>query len=473
MPFDTEIAAYPVTDRAAARAEGRALRRATGRRALAQLTVTDRDPVAHLRDQHTVRLPQLVGLRLQRMLADPFAFYRGTAGLMAMDHAASPHSGILVASCGDAHLSNFGFFASPERRLVFDLNDFDEAAVAPWEWDVKRLLASAVIGGRHAGYDEDAVQRVCLSAFGSYASTLRSLAELSASERYFMHLSTRFARRQLSAGGRRALRTAIDAAEKRTGARAVRRTTERGEDGHLRFIDRPPTMQRIALEDIAPPATTTRSMAGMTTASLFDEYRATVDIDLDLVLAQYEVRDLALRVVGVGSVGTRCFLLLLEGADGDALVLQVKEAGASVLNQYGGIPQTDALSHGVEAGGQGYRVVGLQKVLQAASDPFLGYLRGAGRDYYVRQFHDMKGSIELEGLAFDAFADYVIACAVVLGRAHAQSPTAAQVVGYIGRPDTAGQALVDWSAAYADQALRDFEVCQRGFAGEYDPAPPA
>lgn len=456
MPADLP---HALTDRAESRAQGRAHRATAPRRRLAEPSTADRDPVAHLRAQNAGRVRELVPLRMQRMLADPFAFYRGTAGLMAADLAGAPSSGILVASCGDAHISNFGFYASPERRLVFDLNDFDEAGIAPWEWDVKRLVTSALIGGRHAGYDHADIEAVCLAAVATYTSVLQRMAGLSAVDRYFMHLNIHFAREQMSKAGRRALRKAIAAAERRTGARALKRTTERDDAGRMRFVENPPTMVRVDPEGVV-------SEGGQSIAELFRQYRGSVGVDIDTVLAQYAPADLARRVVGVGSVGTRCFLQLLHGADDDALVLQVKQAGRSVLDEHGAVTQTPRIAEGVAAHGEGFRVVGMQRVLQAVSDPLLGYLRANGRDYYVRQFHDMKGSIELEGLPLDAFDDYVRACAAVLGRAHAQSTTARKVAGYIGRSDAAARAILDWSLGYAELSAADFAAARAAFADD-------
>ena len=466
MPVENPVPVRPVhtMDRAAAREQGRARRRIVGRRDLATLTAADRDPIGLLHEQNADRVPELVPVRMQRMLESPFAFYRGTAALMASDLAGDPNSGVLVASCGDAHVSNFGFYASPERRLVFDLNDFDEAAIAPWEWDVKRLLTSVVIGGKHVGYSDEDIRLACLSAFEEYARTLRQLTKLSAAERFFMHLNAEQSGSRLSKDGRRALRRAVESAQKRTGARALRRTTERGQDGRLRFVERPPTMTRFDISAAATAAGHDGSTPVAQIGELFARYRETVGVDIDVVLSQYSATDLARRVVGVGSVGTRCYLQLLEGPDGDALVLQVKEAGPSVLAQYGGIALPPRTIAGVAEGGEGFRVVGMQRILQAVSDPFLGWFRGNGRDYYVRQFNDMKGSIDLEGLSLPAFSEYAQACAVVLGRAHAQSPTAPQVVGYIGSPDAAGKALLDWSLAYAELSQADFLAAQAAFA---------
>lgn len=441
--------------RAEARELGKSLRRVIARSELAEHRPAVRDAVAHLREQNASRVPELVPVRMQRMLASPFAFYRGTAGLMALDLGRDPHSGILVASCGDAHISNFGFYASPERQLVFDLNDFDEAAVAPWEWDVKRLITSVIVGGRAAGYDEGAVEAIAGRAFAQYVSVLRRMVQLSPSDRYFMHLNVESSRRQLSRDGRKVLGAALAAAERRTSLRAIRRTTERNADGKLQFVENAPTMVRFHLDEATALNGAERAES---VHALFGSYRDTVSIDVDTVLAQYEPTDLARRVVGVGSVGTRCYLQLLQGADEDALLLQVKEAGESVVSQYGRIPQPARITEGVAAHGEGFRVVGLQRVLQAVSDPFLGHLQANGRAFYVRQFHDMKGSVELDGLPLDAFSDYVVACAGLLGRAHAQSPTAGQVIGYIGTATIASRAIVDWSIAYADRSLSDFET---------------
>jgi len=428
-----------------ARAIGRDVREPTPRRELGKLTATTRDPVEHLIEQNADRVQDLVPLRMARMLESPFAFYRGTAGLMALDLSDDPHSGIRVIACGDAHISNFGFYASPERRLVFDLNDFDEAAAAPWEWDLKRLVTSAIIGGRHAGYDEAAIEEVAREAVHSYTFTLDKLTKLSPAHRYFMHSGGPYARERLDKTAQRALDDAVKAAERRTAERAIKRTTERGPDGKLRFIENPPTMMHVERD------------AGEPLDALVDRYRSTVGVDIELVLSQYEPLDIVQRVVGVGSVGTRCYLHLMGGADNDLLLLQVKEATESVLVKYGKVAQPPRIESGVEDLGNGYRVVALQKILQGVSDPYLGYLRANHRDFYLRQFHDMKGSIELEGLDVGAYRAYVAACASLLARAHAQSPTAIEIVGYIGKSDAAAEAITRWSYAYADQSLRDYK----------------
>lgn len=273
MPFDApdlfrERAHF---SRAESRELGKSLRRITSRSDLATRRHEQRDARAHLDEQNAERVPELVPLRMQRMLENPFTFYRGTAGLMAHD----PHSGILVAASGDAHISNFGFFASPERRLVFDLNDFDEAAIAPWEWDVKRLVTSIVVGGMHAQYAESDIRDIALAVVAAYLRNLARMTALSPTERYFMHADINFARRTLSREGKAMLKATVAAAERRTALRAVRRTTERDGDGRLRFVEQPPTMTHFDLTEGAPVNGAERSSS---VAELFEQYRATVPL---------------------------------------------------------------------------------------------------------------------------------------------------------------------------------------------------
>ncbi|CAM3448541.1 DUF2252 domain-containing protein [Occultella aeris] len=438
------IERYPT--RRAAHAAGRQTRKVAPRRTLGTLATSDRDPVAHLREQNADRLPELVPLRMARMLQDPFAFYRGTAGLMALDLADSPSSGLPVIACGDAHLSNFGIYATPERRLTFDLNDFDEAAAAPWEWDLKRLVTSAVIGGRHAGYAAAETERAAREAVAVYAAGLKELAALSPAARYFMHTGKAKARGWLDKTSRTAMKGAVESARKRTAERAVRRTTERGPDGRLRFVETPPTMTH-------PSGAVVEAMT-----DIVERVLSSMSVDIAVVLRQYEPLDLVRRVVGVGSVGTRCYLHLMGGADDDVMLLQVKEAGESVLVRYGRVEQPPDIARGIAAAGNGLRVVALQRVLQGVSDPYLGHVQVAGRDYYLRQFHDMKGSIDLDSLDAAAFRQYVAACASILARAHSQSPTASKIVGYIGNGAALTDAITEWAYAYADQSRQDFDA---------------
>lgn len=427
-------------------AAGRGMRDAAPRSRLARLTTTARTPLAILDAQNRTRVPDLVPLRIERMSQSAFAFYRGTAAIMADDLARDPHSGILVPSCGDAHISNFGFFASPQRTLLFDLNDFDEAAWAPWEWDVKRLVTSIVVGGQATSRNEDTVRDAALSAVRAYARAIATGARRSPLDHYFEHFDANTSIASLDKESRNALRRAIRDAGKRTGKRAVRRLTEVDAKGRRSFVEDPPMLTHVELE------------LEMRIQEFVGRYAATAREDIQVLLSQYPVADVARRVVGVGSVGTRCYLIVFQDGEDNTLLLQAKEAGPSVLEQYGAIRQPQSLTDVVAAGGEGARVVGMQRTLQALSDPFLGHLRGVNSDYYVRQFHDMKGGIEVETLEDPAFVTYAQACAIVLARAHGQSGSAAQVAGYIGNGRVVGEAVLEWSYAYADLSARDYEA---------------
>lgn len=419
-------------------ARGKALRAEVPRSRHAEHVVTDRDPLAILEAQNATRLPELVDLRMQRMTAGPFAFYRGTAAIMAADLADDPSTGISIVSCGDAHITNFGLYASPQRTLLFDLNDFDEASEGPWEWDVKRLVTSVVVAAREAGYGEDVARSTALSAASGYRTSLQQMMSLPVIDRFYRSAAVKHLRKRVSGAAREMIDRAAAQARKRTSDHAVTRMTEVDAEGVRRFVDAPPLLTRLTSDQQAQ------------LLHLFDEYRETVPADISLVLSQYELTDIALRVVGVGSVGTRCFVLVLSGPAGDALILQVKEAEASVLETWGQHPDAAHPHHGS-------RVVDNQRILQAISDPFLGYITGlTGRNFYVRQFRDMKASVELTGLTTAQFETYVTECGAVLGRAHAQSPQAPVIAGYLGSSDVFDRAVVEWAVAYADQSAEDF-----------------
>ncbi|MEU1971356.1 DUF2252 domain-containing protein [Microbacterium sp. NPDC019599] len=425
---------------------GKDARNALSRGALAHLTPKDRDPLGILDAQNATRIPELVPLRIERMSASPFAFYRGTAAIQAADLAADRHSGILVASCGDAHVSNFGFFASPQRTLMFDLNDFDEAAWAPWEWDLKRLVTSIVIAGQATSRDGTVVEESALAAVRTYARSMAANAGRSSLNRFFEHFDAESGLKAMDSESQRTMRAAIKEAEKRTGERAARKLTTLGEDGRLTFVERPPTMTH-----------TTAEIEGRLHENM-QKYQASANVDVRLVLAQYTLSDIALRVVGVGSVGTLCALVLLQDGDANALLLQGKQANRSVLEEYGGIEQPQALVEFIAEHGEGGRVVGLQRILQAVSDPFLGHLRAFAGDFYVRQFNDMKGGVDMDELEDPTFREYAESCAAVLARAHAQSPRAAEVAGYIGNGRMVGEAILEWAYAYADLSRADFDA---------------
>jgi uncharacterized protein (DUF2252 family) len=427
-------------------AQGKDARNRAPRSALAHLTVGARSPLAILDEQNALRMQELIPLRIERMSASPFAFYRGTAAIQAADLARDPHSGILVASCGDAHVSNFGFFASPQRTLMFDLNDFDEAAWAPWEWDVKRLVTSIVIAGQATSRDDNVVQDAALAAVRTYARSMAANTKRSTVRRFFEHFDAESGIAAMDSESQRTMRAAIEEAEKRTGDRAVRKMTTVGEDGRLSFVERPPTTVH-----------TTPEIEGRLHDNM-RKYVATANVDVRLVLSQYTLSDIAMRVVGVGSVGTLCTVIALQDGDANALILQGKQAQRSVLEQYGGIEQPQALLDLVAEHGEGGRVVALQRILQAVSDPFLGHLQAYAGDFYVRQFNDMKGGVDMDQLEDPVFRQYAETCASVLARAHAQSPNAAEVAGYIGNGRIVGEALLEWAYGYAELSRADFDA---------------
>ena len=431
-------------------AEGRAAREHNPREALAELPTNDRDPMGILDAQDAQRVPELVPLRTERMAASAFAFYRGTAALMAADLARSPSSDVTVGSCGDAHVSNFGLYASPQRTLVFDLNDFDEAAWAPWEWDVKRLITSIVIAGQSTGRSDAVVREASLDAVRVYARSIGAGAKRSPLKRYYDRFDAMAAERAVDDDTRAAIDAAIKEAEKRTGARAVKKMTQLDSEGRIVFVETPPTMTHIDAE------------SEERVLRVFDQYVQSANIDIRALLQKYRLSDIALRVVGVGSVGTRCFVIAMQDGDDGALLLQGKEAGRSVLIEHGGAEQPEAVARYIDQYGDGARVVGMQRILQAVSDPFLGYVGrttyGAQRDFYVRQFRDKKGGFDMDALDDTAFLWYADACAATLARAHGQSPASTAVAGYLGHGRVAGEAILEWAYAYADLSRADWQL---------------
>jgi len=425
-------------------ARGRALRKITPRSALGQVVASSRSATDILVAQNADRLPELVPLRFARMLADPFSFYRGSAAVMAADLAASPTSRIEVMCCGDAHLSNFGLYAAPHRSIVFDLNDFDEAATAPAEWDVKRLTTSVIIAGRQEGHSARAIRRSVDQALTAYRDVLHAMLDMNILDRYYLRIEPENYRETVSTGLQRVIDQTTSRARTRTSARVFAQIMEVGADGTPRLRESPPLLQHVDEDIEAPLVQSVR------------EYLTAVPADIALLLSHFRITDIALRVVGVGSVGTRCYLVILAGPNSTPLVLQIKEAKRSVLEEFGGWPQPSSLTAAVQANGQGVRVVDGQRILQAMSDVFLGTTRKDGCDYYVRQFHDMKGSIDTEGMSPTTFRDYVTACAALLARAHSQSANASMLRGYVGTSDTVHHAVAEWSYTYADKSLDDY-----------------
>lgn len=439
--------------RAAHAAEGKVERGRVPRSALAHLVRTGRDPMAVLDAQDVDRVPELVPLRTARMGASAFAFYRGSAAIMADDLSRCPSTNILVASCGDAHLSNFGLYASPQRTLVFDLNDFDESAWAPFEWDVKRLATSVVIAGRATSRDDSVIEDAARQAVRTYQRALCAAAKRSPLERYFDHFDALGAHLSTDPETAAVVDRAVRSASKRTGSRAARKLTEIDSHGRVRLVDDPPVMTHL------PSGAEARAWR------VFEEYQLSVNVDIRLLLQKYAMADVTARVVGVGSVGTRCLLIALQDGDGGVLLLQGKEAGESVLVEYGRVAQPPAVAGFIEEFGNGGRVVALQRVLQAVSDPFLGHIRrsseGALRDFYVRQFHDMKGGFDPEAMEDKPFRWYAVACAATLARAHGQSPAGATAAGYSGDGGKFAEAVVEWAYDYADLSYEDWQTFRR------------
>jgi len=430
------------------------------RRELATLTLPDhRDPVGLIEAQHATRIPDLVPVRVGRMLQSPFAFYRGTAALMAADLKDVPTSGFDVVACGDAHIANFGFYASPERNLVFDLNDFDEAAIAPWEWDLRRLAASVHIAGRDIGLTEPQCRDAAHDAVESYRATLEQAMRMSATERFFARIDDTAVAEHFGKAGRKTLGTTTAKALTRTSEQVLRKLTTHTEHGELKIVDQPPVLRHVPHPEGHHPD------------QLFAAYRRTVREDVAVLLGQFRIVDFALRVVGVGSVGTRCYLIALQNQHGDALFLQAKEAQTSVLVSHGGRVERVPGYGGGTVATQGHRVVAAQRVLQASSDPFLGWITGwvdrnnSGQevlaDFYWRQFRDMKGSIEISALDAEQLRRYSALCAGVLARAHAQSPAVAAIQAYMGGSDQVAEAMSTWAAAYADVAEADYDALAR------------
>jgi uncharacterized protein (DUF2252 family) len=439
---------------------GKAARAEVPRSAHAQVEFPElRDPVALLEEQAVSRVPELVPIRYGRMLTSPFAFYRGGALIMAADLAQTPASGLRVQLCGDAHLSNFGVFGSPERNLVFDINDFDETAPGPWEWDVKRLAASFAIGGRENGFNDKERRAVVLATVRAYREAMLAFARMRNLEVWYAHLSVEQAVAEFTAGvDPKRLKKAeavIEKSRTKDSMSAYEKLT-RLVDGEPRIISDPPLIVPI---DELLPTQMERDAFEEQTRNLLRSYRRTLETDRRHLLEQFRFVDLARKVVGVGSVGTRAWIALFLGADEvDPLFLQIKEAQPSVLERFVGKS---------EYGNCGQRVVAGQRLMQATSDIFLGWqhvsagLDGAERDFYVRQLKDWKGSFAFEAAVPTGAAAYGKACGWTLARAHARAGDRVAIAAYLGRSDVFDHAIAEFAETYADQNERDYQALQR------------
>jgi uncharacterized protein (DUF2252 family) len=417
-----------------------------------------RDPLALLEQQAASREPALVPIRYGRMLVSPLAFFRGSAVIMAGDLARTPSSGIRVQLCGDAHLSNFGVFGSPERKLVFDINDFDETAPGPWEWDVKRLATSFAIAGRENGFPE-AVRRVVVhDGVRAYREAIRSFALMRNLDVWYAHLDIEHLLQtyEKQVTPRRMKRTEAQLARARThdSMHAFEKLT-RLVDGQPRIISEPPLIVPV---DELLPGVRERDDLGPMIRGLMRTYRHTLQRDRRALLEQFRLVDIAHKVVGVGSVGTRDWIILFLGVDGeDPLFLQMKEAQPSVLERYAG--KSEYANHG-------QRVVVGQRLMQAVSDIFLGWQRTTGldgrqRDFFVRQLKDWKGSAVIDEMPPGTMAAYARMCGWTLARAHARSGDRIAIAAYLGKADVFDQAVASFAETYADQNECDHGALQK------------
>jgi uncharacterized protein (DUF2252 family) len=419
------------------------------------------DPVALLQSQDVARVPELLPIRYGRMAVSPFTFFRGAALVMAGDLAVTPVSGEVVQLCGDAHLSNFGVFASPERRLVFDVDDFDETLPGPWEWDVKRLAASLEIAGRNNGFSTKERRGIVMAAVGRYRTALREFAGMSNLEVWYaradvQELQTQAADR-LDAVGRKRLSRGLAKARTRDSVREFGKLTATVE-GERQITAAPPLV--VPVRDLFPGAVEQDKLRDQIW-ELLRGYRRSLESDRRVLVEQFRAVDLARKVVGVGSVGTRCWIVLMLGRDEhDPLFLQVKEAGPSVLEGFAGAS---------EYGNAGQRVVAGQRLVQAASDIFLGWQRltgfdGQQRDFYVRQLRDWKGSVEVEAMVPNGMQVYGELCGWTLARAHARSGDRIAIAAYLGAGEAFDRAIVEFTDAYADQNERDHQALREAIA---------
>jgi uncharacterized protein (DUF2252 family) len=413
------------------------------------------DPLQLLEHQAGTRVPELVPIRYGRMLVSPFTFYRGAAAIMAHDLAPTPRSGLAAQCCGDAHLSNFGVFASPERRLMFDINDFDETLPGPWEWDVKRLAVSMLIAARASGFRSRHEERIVLDTVGRYRAAMADFAGMRNLDVWYSRLDVESALREFAPQFRAKLvnRTEKQLAKARTkdSMSAFSKLTK-AVNGTVQIVDQSPLI--VPIEQLARGEGRHEMFNALN--QLLSSYRETLEFDRRLLLDQFTLADFARKVVGVGSVGTRAWIALLLGRDGkDPLFLQMKEAERSVLEEYLG-PS--------EFSNHGERVVTGQRLMQATSDIFLGWLHvesgldGGSRDFYGRQLKDWKGSAEIEQMVPQGMAIYGKLCGWTLARAHARSGDRIAIASYLGNGDRFDRAVLEFSKAYAEQNERDYHA---------------
>lgn len=420
-------------------AAGKSWRKKVPRSSHAQWRVPSRrpDPLTILEASNLGRVPELIPIRYGRMLASPFAFFRGSAAIMANDLSRTPVIGNKVQACGDCHLLNFGLFATPERNIIFDINDFDETLPAPWEWDVKRLATSVVLAGRHISGADKACAQATLAAVSAYRGRMAACAKMTQLDVWYSRVDEAMIKKLERRARDRDMSAIIKKARSNTSAHALPKIT-RLSHGKRRIVDNPPL---VIHGDEGAVRKTFRNHA--------ERYIQTLRADVRVLIDRYQFVDAALKVVGVGSVGTRCGIVLLMAADNDPLFLQFKEAMPSVLEPYAAKSQFE---------NHGQRVVTGQRITQAASDVFLGWFQSLdGRDFYVRQLRDMKASAEIEGMTMSSLTEYATICGVALARAHARSGDAALISGYLGTTARFDRAIAGFARRYADQTQHDYD----------------
>ena len=436
---------------------GKALRAQTPRRSHGdwQPDPNRPDPIAIVAAANRIRQERLLPLRLRRMAASPYTFFRGSAGIMAWDLARTPFAGTSVIIDGDAHLGNFGLYGTRQRTVVLDLDDFDEVAYGPWEWDLKRLAASVNLAGRDRGLgrrDRRDAAMACVAGYQENANLLQSLPVLGVW--YQHHYPGRSPHFKLDSKTRKIFRKAVEKAQERTNASLLAKVARQSDSGDWQFIDNPPILERVDAE-----------LAKKIITALVP-YAESLTPERGFMFRRYRVVDVAHRVVGVGSVGLRTYLVMLLGNDDrDPLFLQVKEAIPSVWAPYAP-PFPRNISH------QGQRVVFGQRILQAATDVLLGWTSIDGRPFYVRQMKNMKGSIPLEELEGSAFSAYARACGTLLARAHARAGDVAKIAGYCGKSDALAEAIAAFAEAYGDRTERDFDALKAAIAAGKLPTEP-
>ncbi|HEX5348562.1 MAG TPA: DUF2252 domain-containing protein [Pseudonocardiaceae bacterium] len=432
----------PATPRPERYAVGRSLRKRVPRSALGDWSVPESrvDPVQQIITTHQGRLDRLIPVRIGRMIASPYAFLRGAAAIMAEDFAHLPSTGITPVICGDAHLGNFGFYASPERDLVFDLNDFDEAHPGAWEWDLRRLVTSVWVAGRQNSSPEHACEEAAARCVAAYREHMAYLAEQPLLARSYERLD--LDRLQTTATRdtlRKEMKRAARRARRRTSDRALPRFTQQ-RDGIRHIVEEPPLITRLDTGQADR------------IAEALDSYLRTLPPHWARILAGYSIIDIAHKVVGVGSVGLRSYIALCQGSSPDDVVfLQLKQARRSVVARF---------VHGDSAwhAHQGQRVVEYQQALQTVSDPLLGWTSVGDHQYYVRQFRDMKGAVTVDGIDACALADYAGVCGLLLAKGHARTSGASMIAGYLGSSDKVDRAMCRFALSYAEQTERDYQA---------------